>query len=249
MNCLEFRRLCLSEPASRRSDYVAHRDACDDCARYAESVNELDSKIGKALRVPVPEDLANRIKLRQLMQDERVSRRVRPWQYALAASVFLAVTLGGILGYQVYANNRYVSYLSVAAVDHTRLEREGEHFVAQFADPGLQAARFKQVLAAFGGKVMDDGMPALGPIVDVQVCPMAGIPVPVVHLLIQGDTGLVTVYYVPGNKLTGPKLFTQGAYKGMLIPAGSGNLAIVGDPSEPLAQMADKLEHALVWQI
>ena len=86
MNCLEFRRMCLSDPGNRETDYLSHREGCEECSRYSNNVNGLDRKIEQALRVPVPEDLANRIKLRQLMQDERGSSRVRPWQYALAAS-------------------------------------------------------------------------------------------------------------------------------------------------------------------
>ena len=68
MNCLEFRRTALSEPGNRTQDYLSHRGECDDCARYADSVGVLDKKIADALRVPVPEDLANRIKLRQVLQ-------------------------------------------------------------------------------------------------------------------------------------------------------------------------------------
>jgi hypothetical protein len=35
----------------------------------------------------------------------------------------------------------------------------------------------------------------------------------------------------------------------MLVPAGRGNLAIVGDPGEQLVAVADKLEHAIAWHI
>lgn len=249
MNCLEFRRVSLSEPGTREPNYLAHRAECEDCARYADNVNVLDEKIGYALHIPVPQDLATRIKLRQVMQEEQVSRRVRPWQYALAASVFIVITVSGMFGYRVYSTNQYIDRLSIAAVDHTMAERQGNHFVAPHFAPYLQQQRFKQVLAAFGGSVVDEALAELGPIVHVQVCAFAHINEPVAHFLIRGKAGMITVYYVMGNKLTKPQNFALGPFKGMLIPVGQGNMAVIGDPDENLEPVADKLEETVVWMI
>ena len=249
MNCLEFRRISLSEPNTRDEEYLAHRAECEDCTRYADSVGAVDKKIKDALHIPVPEDLTTRIKLRQLMQDEQVATRFQPWQWAAAASIFIVVVLSGVFGYQIYSTNQYVDRLSVAAVDHTRLERQGDHFVAAHEDPAKQQQRFKQVFAAFGGKVMDDTLAELGPIIHVQVCALKHIDRPVAHVLIQGDTGLVTIYYVHGHKLRERKSFNLGRYRGMLIPVGNGNIAIIADPKEPLPPIAEKLEQTVVWQI
>lgn len=247
MNCLEFRRISLSEPGNRTEDYVAHRAECEDCARYADGVNALDRKIGDALRVPVPQDLATRIKLRQVIRDEQVSGKIRPWQYAAAASLFLVIALSGVFGYRIYATNQYVDRLSIAAVDHTMVERQGNHFVAPHVAQPMQQQRFKQVLAAFGGKVMDDALVELGPIVHVQVCALAHIQAPVAHFLIQGDAGMITVYYVMGRKLSKQEDFTKGEFKGVLIPVGRGNMAIIGDPAENLEPVAEQLERTVIW--
>ncbi|MDJ0956664.1 MAG: DUF3379 family protein [Arenicellales bacterium] len=249
MNCLEFRRISLSEPNSRTEGYLAHRAECEDCARYADSVVALDKKLEDALRIPVPQDLATRIKLRQLMQDEYMSPRFRPWQWAVAASIFLVVAISGLVGYQIYTTNQYIDRLTVAAVDHTRMERQGSHFVAAHEDPVKQGLRFKQVLAAFGGKVMDDSLVELGTIIHVQVCALAHVEGPVAHVLIQGEAGLITIYYVHGHKLKERRSFNLGQYQGMLIPIGNGNMAIIADPKESLSPVADKLEQTVVWQI
>lgn len=249
MNCLEFRRVCLSDPGNNDEGYLRHREECHDCGRYADSTSAIDSKLEDAMRVPVPEDLVNRIKLRQVIQDEQVSRRGRPMQMALAASVVLAVTLGSLFGYRVYTTNQYVSQLAVSAVDHTRMERQGNHFVAEHDNPLRQQERFKQVLAAFGGSVMDDELAALGDILHVQVCALDSIDGPVAHAVFRGEQGEVTVYYVYGRKLRDREDFNKGQLKGMLVPAGQGNIAIVGDPGESLVAIADKLEHAIAWHI
>ena len=247
MNCLEFRRISLSEPGTRAPDYLAHRAECEDCARYAEGVKTLDEDIANALRVPVPQDLATRIKLRQVMQDEQVSKRTRPWQYALVASVVLVITLSGMFGYRIYAANQYIDRLSTAAVEHTILERQEDHFVAPHFGQNLQQRRFKQVLAAFGGKVMDEALAELGPIVHVQVCALSQIYGPVAHFLIEGESGMITVYYVMGNKLPRQETFTLREFKGMLVPVGQGNLAIIGAPGEDLGPVAQQLERTLIW--
>lgn len=239
----------MSDPDNKDDGYLRHREECIDCARYADTTSALDRKLEDAMRIPVPEDLVNRIKLRQVIQDEQVSRRVRPMQLALAASVLLAVTLGTLFGYQIYSTNQYVSQLAASAVDHTRMERQGNHFVAEHENPLRQKERFKQVLAAFGGSVMDDELAALGDILHVQVCALDSIHGPVAHAVIKGAQGEVTVYYVFGRKLRGREDFEQGQLKGMLVPAGRGNMAIIGDPGERLVAIADKLEHAIAWHI
>lgn len=252
MNCLEFRRICLAEPGSRAEGFVDHRQQCEDCARYADSVNVLNKKIENALHVPVPEDLATRIKLRQVMLDElddRETRRFRPWRFGLAASVLLTVALASLFGYEVHATNQYIERLTVSAVDHTRVERQGGHFVAEHEEPVKQNQRFKQVLAAFGAKVMDDELAALGDIVHVQVCALDPELRPVAHFVIKGASGLVTFYYVMGRKLSKPEDVRRAQYEGMLVPVGQGNLAVIGKPGEQLQTIIDKLEQAVIWQI
>ena len=249
MKCLEFRRLCLSEPGSRDDGYLRHREECDDCARYADTVDVVDGKLEEAMRIPVPDDLVNRIRLRQVIQDEQSGGGFRPMKVALVAGVILAVTLGTLFGYQLHETNQYIRQLAASAVDHTRMERQGNHFVAEHKDPKRQRARFKQVLAAFGGNVMDDELDALGEILHVQVCALDSINGPVAHAVIQGEQGEITVYYVFGRSLRGPENFDQGQFKGMLVPTGQGNMAILGDPGEQLVAVADKLEQAVAWHI
>ena len=249
MNCLEFRRICLSDPGNRDAGYVRHREECEECGRYADSVDGMDRKLAEAMRVPVPDDLVNRIKLRQVIQDEQVARRIRPVQLALAASLMLAVALGALFGYKIHSVNQYVTLLTASAVDHTRMERQGFHFVAEHNDPLMQKERFKQVLAAFGGKVMDDELAALGEILHVQVCALDGIDGPVAHAVFRGERGDITVYYVFGRKLEDRRPFEQGPFKGMLVPVGYGNLAILGEPDERLVAVADKLDQAIAWHI
>ena len=74
MNCFEFRRLCLSIPASTDSDYVAHADECSECRRYADGVLRMDDSLVRALDISVPDDLVARLKLRTVIDSEQARR-------------------------------------------------------------------------------------------------------------------------------------------------------------------------------
>jgi hypothetical protein len=96
---------------------------------------------------------------------------------------------------------------------------------------------------------MDDELAALGDIVHVQVCALDTELSPVAHFVIKGASGMVTIYYVMGRRLNQQKDVRRAQYEGILVPAGHGNLAVIGQPGEQLQTIIDKLEQAVIWQI
>lgn len=240
MNCLEFRRACLTEPAGRGEEFVAHRNGCPDCARFAEEVGVLDDKLLDVMRVPVPDDLQTRIRLRQVISEEQSRRLTRPWQLALAASVFLSVALSGLFGYQLYSTNRYIDQLRVAVIEHVK--EEPQFLVAEEEGSG---ERFGQVLAAFGGEVVQD----IAPVRVAEVCALRKKNQPIAHTVVNGKMGPVTILYVQGDPVRKTMPIDDGRFSGMLVPAGQGNLAVIGTPDEPLQPLVDKLQQGIVWRI
>ena len=240
MNCLAFRRICLSEPSHRSEAFLAHLEECGDCQRFAEGVGVLDGKLRAAMQVPVPKDLAARIKLRHVIGDEERTRRVRPWQYALAASLMLSVTIGGFLGYRVYSADRYINELRVAVLDHIKQEPD---FLA--ASNHASPAKFKRVMAAFGGQVMDD----VAPVRNAEICALKDNNEPIVHAVLQGKMGAVTVLYLKGDTVKDKVKIDDQRFTGVLLPAGKGNMAVVGERNEPIDVMADKLRKSIIWKI
>ncbi len=240
MNCLEYRRACLTDPASKNEAFIAHRNECGDCARFADEVGVLDGKLLDAMRVPVPDDLQTRIRLRQVIGEEQSRRVTRPWQFALAASIFLSVALSGFFGYQVYSSNRYVDQLRVAVIEHVKEEPQ---FLTVQDDSSGQ--RFGQVLAAFGGELVQD----IAPVRLAEVCALRKNYKPIVHTVVSGKTGPVTILYVQGEPVEKVMPFRDQQFSGMLVPAGQGNLAVIGEPDEPLQPLVDKLQQGIVWKI
>ena len=238
MNCLEFRRLCLSEPQTGAHAYVAHRRSCDECRRFAEGIDLIDGKLRAAMQVPVPENLTTRIKLRQILGEEHQKRGVRPWRWALAASVLLTVTLSGFFAYQMRAARQYNEAMQVAAVEH--VANHHDHVMLANGSPRQQ---FQQVLATFGGRVSGE----IGPVTRAFVCAMNNRPI--AHAELTGGRGLVTVLYLAGKRVAEDTEFAGGKYSGMLVPAGSGNLVVLGLPGEPLSAVVETLRNAISWQI
>ncbi len=240
MNCLDFRRICLSDPRERSDPYLAHRSQCRECRRFAESVDALDGKLRAAMQVPIPGDLATRIKLRQVIGDEKIRRRTRPWQLALAASVFVMIGLGGLFGYRLYSTQRYVDQLRVAVLDHVKQEPQ---FLA--ASGEVSPEQFKRVMAAFGGNVIGE----VAPIRRAEVCALKDNKQPIAHAVVQGQSGAVTILYLTGKRVSSETPLRDERFRGVLVPAGDGNLAVVGQPDEPLDSMVERLQESIVWRI
>ncbi len=238
MNCLEFRRICLSDPYTSAADFAAHRLECHECTRFVDSVTAFDKKLLDAMQVPVPEDLATRVKLRQVIGEEH-ARRVRPWQWALAASIFVSVALGGFLGLQVYSTNLYIAQLQASVIDHVNNEPD---FIS--VQGKVPSDKFARVMAAFGAEVVNKDIESL--IAHAYVCVMDKRPI--AHIF-AGNGGQVTVLYVTGKRIGAETPFKDDSHQGVLIPAGGGNLVVIAPKGEQIEPLVTKLKQSIRWSI
>jgi hypothetical protein len=100
MDCLEFRRLLLSDPQVRDREARAHLAICAGCAALTAQAQAFESRLSAVLSVPVPEGLADRILVAQraeAIEPFQPRRRLGWIAFAAAASVLLAF---GVLRYQ-----------------------------------------------------------------------------------------------------------------------------------------------------
>ena len=49
MNCLDFKRLALSEPSSRDHNFVKHSSTCPDCLKFVGDVRQMDSDLASSI--------------------------------------------------------------------------------------------------------------------------------------------------------------------------------------------------------
>jgi len=121
MNCLDFKRLALSDPNSKEHSFVEHSQNCPDCLKYVGGVRKMDNDLANSLDVTIPGDLMAKLQLNQEISESTASsNRVR--RYAIAASFALALFVAGFmasnqLGVNGEIGQDYETLLS-AVVEH-----------------------------------------------------------------------------------------------------------------------------------
>jgi len=236
MNCLEFRRLTLVEPDSRDADYLRHRRDCAACAAYAGRSAVFEDSLREALALDVPTDLLPGLLLEQAIATEQPQPQRPRWRgptLALAASL-LVMTLAGWLGLRWFSGAQ--QSFPDEAIAHI------EHEIEHLHEPGeVGDAKVAALLGSFGGRVEQD----LGTVRYAGSCTLRNKKG--VHMVLAGDKGPVTVFYVPGDKPVAVSHFSGDGYEGELVPAGDGSLAVIGEQGEPLEPIIARLDRAIAW--
>lgn len=227
MNCIGFRRALSVRPRSEDPEVLAHRRACADCEAFAWRQAAFERGLEDAVRIPVPEGLASRILVAHGVGLE-ASRRAR--RRRLRLSLAASAAMGSAASWLVLRQ----APLDRAVIAH--IERERSH-LAERRD--LSPEQVNQVLAPLGISV------AVG-VGRVHYAGTCRIRKDVgAHLVLQGENGPVTVLLMPGEP-AGRRLTVHDAeFRGIIVPAGQGSIAIVGQPGEALAGIERRLRLAV----
>jgi hypothetical protein len=215
VNCLEFRRLRLSDPYTNSAELYSHKSECETCRKFDEDNLQFDKNLYQALKVNVPDGLAAKVLLNQSLQPEpRMSAR---WSWmSIAASFLLA---GMFTLYQVSTT----ASIDEALVDHIK---EEQHVV--FARSTLlEDAQIKQVLNSID--LNTDS--SFGKVTFAANCLIDGEMVG--HFVVEQGNASYTLFVVPGEN--GGKLveFESDDWHGIISPHRSGSsLAVISnDPA------------------
>lgn len=212
MNCLEFRRARLADPCDKSPDLTGHASLCPACREFEQVVLVRDARLRQALQVDVPDDLAARILFRQSL-DAVPARRRRRWTVGgIAASVVLA------LGF-VIMRSLPVAALDRQIADHLDSEKQmvAEHHVA------VSGEKLRDVLG-FMDMTMDKDTN------QVQFARICIVDYRLVAHLVVFDRGeRFTLLLMPQPPGDARKQFITGGWHGVIVPRGSGSLAVVAD--------------------
>ena len=223
MNCFEFRRQCVAEPRATAEAYRRHRSECAACAAFAREQESFERALSDAVGIEVPAGLDARIILRQTTRHGFRMKRT----FAYAASVLVVV--GTVMGILWTPGAPDVDAL---VMDH--ILDEPEHLMVQ---DNVPRARVAAVMAEEGVALRGD----LGPIRFVARCPgRVGV-----HLVLAGTRGPVTVMIMPKQPVSAPQIVERGGLSGVVVSAGTGSLAIVGLPGEPIAEHERRVRAAI----
>ncbi|MFT5571163.1 MAG: hypothetical protein ACI9FR_000071 [Cryomorphaceae bacterium] len=243
MNCLDFKRLALSEPNSREISFIEHSKDCPECLKYVGSVQKMDSELNSSLQVQMPKDLVARLQLTQEMQQEATSHPNNMRGYAVAASFAVALFIAGFM-----VSNQFGSNSNIDRDYQALLSGVVEHMNEQPITPVWDSARANRnanaLLASY-----DVGL-RIKPMDNLQfskICPMGvyrGL-----HASLETADGQVTFAFIKGKPVDG--LFDVGyeGYVSRVKPVRGGNLIIVSRTRKSLNEADNQLENAMYWDI
>ena len=226
MNCLDYRRESLAQPAAGGDAAVQHRTDCADCAAWTLDRQRAERGLQRALAVPVPDGLAARV----LMPSEwqRPRRFPRAFVGAMAAGLLAVAVLVGLELVPQPA-------LASAVIEHVYHEPD-------LLLPGTDAVdpqRLRDVLARVGGRL--DG--EVGRITHAGLCPVRGELA--AHLVVAGEHGPVAVLVMPAAAVTRAEHVADEWFQGEIVPLAHGSVAVIGEHGENLGELAARVQQML----
>ena len=227
-----------------------HRESCHDCNLYTERLLRFESRLDRALRVTLPAgaDLATpadaaweaRAGAAAALSDRVVPLRrksSRKGWLAMAASVLLAVVVAGALWLSVPGPS-----LAADVVTHMA----GEPDAWRRTDVPVPGSELKDVLRDSHLRLAADAVM----VSYASSCAFRGHHVP--HLVIQTESGPVTVMVLVHERVSKPMQFDEQGYRGVIVPvAGHGSLAVLtrGAATDPktIEHIAARVLDSIVW--
>lgn len=231
MNCLSFRRAKLADPNRLSDEALTHLGGCPLCQAFARRLDANEKRIARALAVPVPDGLADRIVLGAT--GRKLASPYRLW--AVAASVLISFGIGLVWLNRPVTEPRY--NFAASAIAHVKHEPESFTTIKD-ADP----ARFSAILASFGA----DLRAPIGTVRYIKLCPVpegTGW-----HIVFETEDGLITLMLIPGHRPRGRNLFEESDGMSALVrAAGQGYYVIVADTRAKVEATDRLLKQRIDW--
>jgi len=237
MDDLQFRRSIYADPNTDDEAILAAIKSDPAREKFAQELENLDEKIAKALNVDVPEDLSNKLILRQTLASHQQQKRKGRIQLALAASVAFAVgiTFNTMQVSSAYAN---IGDYALAHVYH-----ENKYF-SNDSETRVTLASLNEKMTSFNGSFSSD----LGKLISAGFCRFDGMKS--LHLTFQGASNPVTVFIIPHNDdLDFSQFFKDEKLQGQSMKYKNANVIVVGDKNESLQQWRENIEKNISWSI
>ena len=252
MNCLEFKRLALSDPNSRDKSFIEHSAGCPDCLKYVGGVRQMDSELAGSLDVEVLSDLMARLQLNQEMTEESeevelngnvVAFSAPVKRYAIAASFALALFVAGFM-----TSNHFGINNSISEDYQSLLSGVVEHMNEQPITPVWDVDRANKtantLLASYDGKMQ---LKHLSNLQFSRICPMGQYKG--LHATLDTPNGQVTFAYIKSDSVG--ELLDAGyeGYVSRIKPVRGGNLVIISRTNKAVEEADSQLEDAMYWDI
>ncbi len=206
---------------------------------YKQAIDEdprFEATIKAALEIEVPELVMP--ELPEIDTDKVVSLDSRrrfgaPTWFAMAASFALVA----IVVVQLFGTHPHYDSLAEEIVAHL----DHEPYALRVTDKPVSDARLDRIVPANIANLDHSG----GLITYAQSCEINGKMVP--HLVIQGESGPVTVLLMPDERIESAEALEGEGINGVLIPVGNGSIAIIGEKDENLDDIRRNVTNSVTW--
>ena len=232
MTCDRAMEAMAAEPSS--TDVMDHVAECASCRAFHQDMLELDARIAKALTIPVPP-----IKMPELepLDTGKVAvlptrRMTTPAWIAVAATIAIVA----VFGFRMQD-----ALVSQSLADEIVAHLEHEPYAFSNTDTAVSDDRLTRIVPA-SVATLDH---SAGLITYAQSCIINGETVP--HLVIQGERGPVTILLMPNQKVSKAQNISGESINGVILPVGSGSIAIVGDDREDLERIERKMKNSVTF--
>ncbi|MFT5758502.1 MAG: hypothetical protein ACI9LM_003244 [Alteromonadaceae bacterium] len=237
MDDLHFRKSIYADPQTSDDAIIEAINADPAKKKFAQDIDKLDKKIAHAMQIPVPDDLYNKLILRQTMESHQQQKKKTRVHLALAASVAFAVglTFNFMQVSNVYTN---MGDYALAHVNH-----EAKYF-SNNDEAKVTLTSLNQKMATFNGSFAQE----LGKLIAANYCRFDGMKS--LHLVFQGESSPITVFIIPQNDdLAFKASFAEKQLEGKSIRYKDANIIVVGDKKESLQKWQDNIEKNVRWSI
>ena len=234
MDGLKFRRQAYEDPHNQDPEFVAQMQESAENQAFVAELKSLDAKLTHALKVDVPEDLADKLILRQQLQHHHKQRRQTGFLVAMAASIAFIVGIS-------------FSLLRLGPVDLA------EHALAHVYHEGValqvdQNVNFSQVnaqLASLKNLSHTKFTEQPGKVYYTSYCDFQGVKS--LHLVLQAEKGKVTLFIVPIEKrMVLDNTFADGKYQGVGFEASDAYILLVGEDKTDLSFVKDEIKNTFI---
>lgn len=215
-HCRQARLHIGADPQHLPEEVRAHAATCEACGRLLEETRQLDGRLRQALEIPLSEF--------------RTSSAPAPRRLALAASVLLALLVGGGFWFL-----KATPALAGELAEHVTHEAGSWNMI----EP-LSAAAVGEVLGKAGVQ-FDSSLP----VVYASACPFRGRTIP--HLVVQTAQGPLTVMLLQHEPISGAREFSEHGLSGVLLPAGPGSVAVLARDGEVPRELARRIVSEVRW--
>jgi Protein of unknown function (DUF3379) len=230
----------LADPHNPDAELREHRASCRDCNLFSERLLRFESRLDRALRVSLPASAASS------GSEKVVPLRVKsPLRFPSLGKEWLAMAASGLLAF-VVAGGLWLSVPKPSLAADVVTHMAGEPAAWRVTDVPVTGDALQDVLRDAHLRLAAGA----GLVSYASSCEFRGHRVP--HLVIQTESGPVTVMVLVHEHVPKTVQFDEHGYRGVIVPvAGHGSLAVLthGQPPDlkTIEHIAARVLDSIIW--